>query len=208
VVRGMIFFQRVPNQTTIPMTKYIFPLLIAGASLAIVSCDTKKSDDSKDVAKEQNDNNATAKEEKKDADWAVDAADGGMFEVQTATLALTKASSPEVKKFAQMMVDDHTKANNELKATASQKGIALPDVMSEKCQKKYYDLDQKDKKDFDKEYIDQMVKDHDDDIDKFEKEANKGDDAELKSWASAKLATLRHHYDEAKRIQDQLKNKK
>jgi len=106
-----------------------------------------------------------------------------------------------------MMVDDHTKANNELKTLAGQKSIALPDVMSEKCQNKYYDLDQKKGNDFDREYIDLMVKDHKDDIDKFEKEADKGNDADVKSWASGKLETLRHHLTEAERIQNELKNK-
>ena len=191
------------------MNKYFFQVMIAvGVTIMAMSCESKKNNDSTEVAKEQNDSSATTKEEKKDAEWAVEVADGGMFEVQTATLALTKATSPEVKKFAQMMVDDHTKANNELKSIASKKGIALPDVISEKCQKKYYDLDQKNKNDFDKDYIDLMVKDHDEDVDKFEKEANKGEDAELKSWASNTLATLRHHDEEAKRLQDVLKNKK
>ncbi len=191
------------------MNKYFFQVMIAvGASITMMSCESKKNYDNTEVAKEQNDSSATTKEEKKDAEWAVEVADGGMFEVQTATLALTKATSPEVKKFAQMMVDDHTKANNELKSMASKKGIALPDVMSEKCQKNYYDLDQKDKKDFDKDYIDLMVNDHNEDVDKFEKEANQGEDADLKSWASSTLATLRHHDEEAKRLQDVLKDKK
>jgi putative membrane protein len=83
----------------------------------------------------------------------------------------------------------------------------LPDVMSEKRQKNYYDLDQKKGAEFDKGYMDQMVKDHKDDIDKFEKEAENGKDAEIKSWAAGKLATLRHHLEEAERIRDGLNRK-
>jgi putative membrane protein len=191
------------------MKKNILNILALSLLMAFTSCDRKK--DSKDVAEDTNKENLKGTDEKKDADFAVEAADGGLYEVQLGTLAVTSAVSPQVKSFGQMMVDDHTKANNELKDLASQKGIALPDVMSEKCQQKYYDLDKKDRKDkndFDKEYIDQMVKDHKDDIDKFEKEADKGNDPEIKSWASGKLATLRHHLDEAQRIQDELKNKK
>jgi putative membrane protein len=191
------------------MKKNIFNILLLALVFAFASCDTKKNqDDSKEIAEDQNDKKLEDSDTKKDAEFAVDAADGGLYEVQMGTLALTKASSPDVKKFGQMMVDDHSKANTELKGLAAQKSITIPDVMSEDCQKKYYDLDKKDKKDFDKEYIDQMVKDHKDDIDKFEKEADKGNDNDVKSWAAGKLATLRHHLEEAQRIQDALKNNK
>jgi putative membrane protein len=188
------------------MKKNIINVLLIGFVLVFASCETKRNEDSKDAAEDKNEKLADT-DLKKDSEFAVEAADGGLFEVQLATLVLTKATAPQVKQFAQMMVDDHTKANSELKTLAGQKSIALPDVMSEKCQRKYYDLDQKKGSDFDKEYIDLMVKDHKDDIDKFEKEAEKGNDAEIKSWASGKLATLRHHLTEAERIQDELKNK-
>lgn len=188
------------------MNKNIVNILLLAIAIAFASCETKKSEDSKDVAEEQNEEKLEDSDLEKDSEFAVAAADGGLYEVQVGTLALTKATSPQVKQFAQMMVDDHTKANNELKALASQKGISLPDVMGEKCQKKYYDLDQKEKADFDKEYIDQMVKDHKEDIDKFEDEADKGNDTEVKSWAAGKLAALRHHLEEAERLQETLKN--
>lgn len=191
------------------MKKNRLQMILAALVLVFSACETKQRDDSKDVAEEQNEENLENSDIKRDSEFAVDAADGGLYEVQIGTLALTKATSPEVKQFAQMMVDDHTKANNELKDLAGNKGIALPDVISEKCQKKYYDIDQKNKgEEFDKAYMEQMVKDHKDDIDKFEKEANNGNDAELKAWASGKVATLRHHLEEAERINDQLKGNK
>lgn len=91
------------------------------------------------------------------------------------------------------MVNDHSKANNELKMLASQKNITLPEVLSEKCQKKYEDLSKKSGHDFDKDYTELMVKDHKDDIDAFKKEADKGNDPEIKAWASGKVPTLEHH---------------
>jgi putative membrane protein len=190
------------------MKKNIVNVVLMGLVLVFTSCETKKNEDSKDAAEDANKEQLDS-DLKKDSEFAVEAADGGLFEVQLATLALTKGTAASVKQFAQMMVDDHAKANNELKTLSGQKGISLPDVISEKCQKKYYDLDQKNKgSDFDKEYIDLMVKDHKDDIDKFEKEADKGNDAEIKSWASRKLGALRHHLAEAERIQDELKKNK
>lgn len=187
------------------MKRNIVPMLLLALIVFISSCESKRNEDSAEAAEEQNDEKLEDSDLKKDSEFAVEATDGGLYEVQLATLATTKAVSPQVKQFAKMMIDDHSKANNELKSLAGTKGIALPDVMCEKCQKKYYDLDQKNGADFDKEYIDMMVKDHKDDIDKFEKEADKGNDGEIKTWASGKLATLRHHGEEAERIQKALK---
>jgi putative membrane protein len=190
------------------MKKSVAKFLALLFIISLVACETKKNEDSTEVAEEQNDENKDSDAEK-DADFAVDVADGGLYEVQLSTMALTKATSADVKKFAQMMVDDHTKANNELKALASDKGIALPDVMREKKQKKYYDLERDEKKEnFDKNYMDEMVQDHKDMIDKFEKEAENGKDADVKSWAAGKLATLRHHLEEAERIRDLVKDSK
>lgn len=182
---------------------HVFALLFA---LFVISCDSKKTEDSTEVAEEQNEESAANSDTKKDSDFAVEAADGGLYEVQLATLALTRATSPEVKKFAQMMVDDHSKANQELKDLAGKKGISLPDVMGEKKQEKYYEFERDEKKEnFDKKFMEQMVDDHENDVKNFEKEAENGEDADLKSWAATKLSALRHHLEEAKRINDSLK---
>ncbi len=188
------------------MNRKLFSILVSAALLfSVAACESKK-EDSKDIAEEQNDEKLDDTKLEDAAEKAVEIADGGLYEVQLATMALTKASSPRVKEFAQMMVNDHTKANNELKALASKKNMVLPDVMSEKCQKKYYDLEQKEKgNDFDKEFIDQMVKDHKEDIDKFKDLAEDSKDVDLQSWASTKIPALQHHLDEAQRIQDELK---
>lgn len=188
------------------MKKAIFQILFLALAVNFLSCDSKKTDDSAEVAEDQNDAKHDDSDLEKDSKRAVEIADGGLYEVQLATMALTKAKSPEVKKFAQMMVDDHTKANNELKAWAGKKGVSLPDVMSEDKQKKYYDLERdEDASDFDEEYMDEMVEDHKKDINKFEDIADDAKDAELKSWAAEKLATLRHHLAEAERIHDAVK---
>ena len=69
-------------------------------------------------------------------------------------------------------------------------------------------LREKKGRDFDKDYIDMMVKDHKEDIELFEKEAEKGNDADLKAWANAKLPTLREHLRMAESIQQDIKNMK
>ncbi|MEX2233253.1 MAG: DUF4142 domain-containing protein [Cyclobacteriaceae bacterium] len=176
--------------------------------LTLVSCGTKDGrEDSTEVAEDQNEEQLDNKAED-DAEFAVEAADGGVLKVQASTLALTKATSPQVKQFAQMMVDDHTKANNELKALAQQKNIMLPTVLGDAHQHKLDNLGEKTGAEFDKEYMDLMVKDHKEAIDEFEDAAEDDEDAEIKSWASSKLPGLRQHLEHAERTQETAKDNK
>jgi putative membrane protein len=187
------------------MKKHIWNTLLIAILLTSFSCGNKK-DDSKEVAEDQNEEKFDDSKIEKDTEFAVAAADGGMLEVQLGELAQTNGASAGVKEFGKTMADEHGKANAELKALAASKNITLPGALSDKCQKKYNDLVEKKGADFDKDYIDLMVSDHKDDIDKFEKEADKGNDADVKTWASGKLPTLRHHLEMAQQTQDALKN--
>ena len=137
----------------------------------------------------------TARPSEADTKFAMEAADGGMMEVELGRLALTKATSPMVKQHAQMMVDDHSKANAELKSLAATKGITLPDSMSADHKKHYKELSGKKGTAFDKAYTDMMVDDHKKDLDKFKDEADKGTDPDIKAWASGKVPTLQQHLD-------------
>lgn len=187
------------------MKKSILCLLMPALMFTWVSCGNDGRQDSTEVAEEQNEETYKGDDDD-DAEFAVEAADGGLMEVQLGTLALTKASSPEVKQFAQMMVDEHSKANNELKSLAQQKNITLPTVMGDETKRKYDNLSEKSGAEFDKEYMDLMVKDHKEDIEEFEEQAEESKDAEIKAWASSKVATLREHLREAERIQEGLDN--
>jgi putative membrane protein len=186
--------------------RFVFAAMV---SVALVSCGQQaKQEDPKDAAAEQNEEKFDDSDKEKDTNFAIDAADGGMLEVELGKLAQQKASSAEVKKFAQMMVDDHSKANDELKALAQQKNISLPASLSEKNQDRVKNMQEKTGADFDKEYMDFMVNDHEEDIDAFEDEAENGKDAEIKSWAAGKVTTLRHHLEMAKATQEIVKNQK
>jgi putative membrane protein len=143
-----------------------------------------------------------------DAKFAVDAADGGLMEVELGNLAQQKATTQRVKDFGAMMVRDHSKANDQLHALATAKNISVPSSVSEDKMKMINNLREKNGMDFDREYIDHMVSDHKDDIDMFEKMADKGKDDGLRSFASTTLATLRAHLDSAQNIQTMLKNRK
>src|SRR3954471_11179493 len=67
-----------------------------------------------------------------DQAWVMNVAKDGMAEVELGRLAADKASNADVKKFGQRMVDDHTKANDELKMIASSKNITLPTAVDAK----------------------------------------------------------------------------
>ncbi|RAW00117.1 DUF4142 domain-containing protein [Pseudochryseolinea flava] len=182
-------------------------LTLAFVFAVAVSCGKKAETDSKEVAEEQNEEKFDEKSDEKTAEFVVNAADAGMLEVQLGQLAASNGTSPQVKQFGQMMVDDHAKVNDELKSTAISKNITVPSALSEKSQKVYDDLAAKKGEEFDKEYIDQMVKDHKDAIDLFEKQAKDGKDSVFATWAQGKIPSLQHHLEIAETTQKNLKEK-
>src|SRR5687767_2276573 len=193
--------------------------VIAMACLALFAtqaCNDGGSDDAVKSANESNEvkqdsaehnetTTAASTVSEEDSKFAVDAASGGMMEVQLGELAQQKASSQQVKDFGKMMVRDHSKANDELKSIALNKNITLPPAPGEDHMDHIKNLSEKSGKEFDKDYMKMMVKDHEDDIDKFEKCSKDAKDAELKAFAEKALPTLREHHNAAKKINDAIK---
>lgn len=140
-----------------------------------------------------------------DSNFAVEAASGGLAEVELGKLAQTKATNAQVKEFGTMMVDDHTAANNELMELAKLKNISLPSVPGEDEQKVKDDLVQKSGKDFDKAYVDAMIDDHKKDIKLFSDEMKSAKDLDIKAFASKTLPVLQKHLDHIQKIHDSMK---
>ncbi|QJD96471.1 DUF4142 domain-containing protein [Mucilaginibacter robiniae] len=140
-----------------------------------------------------------------DSKFAVDAANGGMAEVELAKVAQAKATNPQVKSFADMMIKDHTKANDELMALAKTKNITLPTTLGNDEQKVMTDLNQKKGADFDKAYVSDMVDDHKKDVDLFEKASKDSKDADLKAFATKTLPVLKMHLQTIEGIQKSMK---
>ncbi len=128
-----------------------------------------------------------------DKKFVMEAAVGGMEEVQLGQLAAQKASDTDVKNFGQKMVDDHSKANDQLKQVASQKGITVPSTLPASKQKEVDHLSKLSGAAFDKAYVSMMVKDHKKDVAEFKKESTKAKDSDVKSFASTTLPTLQDH---------------
>lgn len=146
-------------------------------------------------------NNATTN---KPADFMTEAAQGGMAEVEMGKLAASKAQNAEVKKFGQMMVDDHTKINTEMKALAAKKNVTLPtDIGSHKSPMDK--LSGLSGADFDRDYVRDMVNDHQDDVAAFQKQADTATDADLKAFAAKTLPILKKHLDAINAIQAKMK---
>jgi putative membrane protein len=122
-----------------------------------------------------------------------DAAEGGMAEVAMGALAQQKARSQSVKDFGAQMVKDHSAANEKLKALAESKNITLPanpsvEEMTAKAKLQVLSGDS-----FDKSYIKGMIKDHEEDVAEFKKEATSGQDPDAREFARATLPTLEAH---------------
>ena len=122
------------------------------------------------------------------------AAQDGLAEVELGKLATEKATSADVKQFGQRMVDDHSKANDELTKLASSKGISAPtEVTNPKHKSLMSRLEKLSGKEFDRAYIQAMVGDHEHAVGAFRSFAAHGQDAELKAWAERTLPTLEEH---------------
>ncbi|MCP2226423.1 MULTISPECIES: DUF4142 domain-containing protein [Pseudomonas] len=139
-------------------------------------------------------------------DFVDNAAAGGIAEIETSRLALEKSSSADIKKFANMMITDHSKANDELAALAKKNDIEVPDETTLVKQAKEKILDMRDES-FDAAYANNQVKAHEDTIKLFEKQANTVTDdkvkgaTDLKGFAQKMLPALEKHLEMAKELQ-------
>lgn len=139
--------------------------------------------------------------DKSDTKFLTEAAGGGMFEVQAGRLAVDKGQDPEVKSFGQMLVTDHSAANDQLKSLAAAKGVALPPELPKDLQKKIAELQGKSGTDFDKEFMKEVGIDaHKKDIKLFDKDGRKAKDGDVQAFASKTLPTLKEHLEHAEKI--------
>ena len=136
----------------------------------------------------------------RDRDFVMDAAMGGLMEVELGRIASQQGASDAVKQFGQRMVDDHSKANTELMTLASGKGITLPTSIDDKHREQVTKLSAMSGADFDRAYSKMMLKDHEKDVSEFEKESTKGGDADIKAFATSTLPTLQEHLQMARAL--------
>ena len=119
-------------------------------------------------------------------------------------MAADKAESDAVKNFGQRKMTDHGKANQELKDLAASEGVTLPTEMNAEAKALQKELSGLSGAEFDKAYMKEMLKDHKKDISAFKKEAEQGQDADVKNWAAKTLPTLQEHYTIAQTTSSQI----
>jgi putative membrane protein len=188
---------------------FVHLFLFAGGLMLLIDCNNGRRDDSVNNANAQNAKKDSAVTPRStamdDAKFLVKAADGGMLEVQLGQLAAKRAVNRRVKNFGSMMVQDHTKANNDLEMLATSKNVTIPQTLSDDSQKKFNKLNAVTGTDFDKAYMDMMVDDHNDDVSDFTKEAKESTDNDVQSFANKTLPVLQIHLDSARAIQSVVK---
>ena len=136
-----------------------------------------------------------------DRRFILEAAGSGMFEVQAAQLATTKASDPNVKSFAGMLIDHHTKANDELTKIANAKGVELPAAPPRAQRREIEQMGKRDGQAFDGEFVKTIgIKAHEKDIKAFEKASKDVKDPELKAFVDKTLPTLKEHLAMAQKL--------
>ncbi|HVL57959.1 MAG TPA: DUF4142 domain-containing protein [Burkholderiaceae bacterium] len=139
-----------------------------------------------------------------DRKFVTEAAASGMAEVQLSKLAMERAANPQVREFAQRMVEDHTKANQELMQIASAKGLELPTELQRGDRRTLDKLTKAEGADFDRQFIDWQVDEHQSAIKQFEREAKDGKDPQLQQFAQKHLPALKEHLQMAKQLDSQL----
>jgi putative membrane protein len=128
-----------------------------------------------------------------DRGFMLEAASGGVAEVELGRLAVQRAASDVVRQFGQRMMTDHGAANQELMQLAQQKGVMLPQQPDAKHRAAIDRLAALTGAQFDQAYMAEMMRDHQADAVVFEREVREGQDADLRAWASKVLGTVREH---------------
>ena len=171
---------------------FIFPV-----GLALAASDSTKASESSKESKSK----LPSGEER----FMKEAASGGLMEVELGKIAAEKGSHQRVKEFGKRMQADHGKANEQLKKIASSKGVDLPTQPSGEHKSTMDKLTKLSGAEFDREYMEAMVDDHKEDIEKFQTQADKGKDPELKKFASETLPILKKHLELAQSTEKQIK---
>lgn len=194
--------------TTVLAAAAASALFAASGSYAQDKDQTSAQDKEQTQQKSQKAQASGQKESRGDARHMRDMAQANMAEIEAGKLALQKAQSDEVKKYAQQMVDDHTKMLDEMKQLAQAKGVDLPTAPDRKHQRLMKKLESASGEDFDRAYMSAMVRDHRDALKVAQRTAKSAKDSELKSSAQKAAPEIQDHLKMAQEIEKTEKSEK
>jgi putative membrane protein len=187
-----------------------FVAVVALFCLALAGCQQQKGASDREANREpsaqqtQQTQEAQSEQLNSDQRFIVDAAQDGRSEVELGQLAASKASSPAVKRLAQKIVADHTKANQQLESLPSASQALQSATMPPEKGSTTDRLSQLSGKEFDRAFVEQVVQDHENAINRFKEAAASAQDPTVKQFASQTLATLEQHLEMAKSLQKSL----
>jgi len=138
-----------------------------------------------------------------DAEFVKQAASAGMMEVELGRHVSQHAADPQVRQFGQQMVTDHGKANQELKEVAQREGLSVPSSMQEEHREKVEELTKLRGRELDRAYMEEMVDDHDHDVETFREQAEE-QQSDVDRWAATTVPTLEAHLARARSIEEDL----
>jgi len=183
------------------LTNFLLVGLSAGVSLATLAQSTVKDTAAPPKTGAQSTPVKAASWTAQDKTFASKAAQAGHAEVEAGKIATSRSSNPEVKKFAEQMITDHSKAGQELEQISRAKGVTLPAEPDAAHKKLAARLQTLEGPAFDRVYISEAgVKDHAAVVKLFQTQTKNGKDAELKGFAEKTLPTIQHHEQMAKAL--------
>lgn len=171
-------------------------LIAACIGLTLPSCgnDSSKHDaNSKEAAKEENDDKFDTRESEKKAEFVVNAVAAQMAEIQVLELAGTRTTNKEIKSMSADMVKDHNLMLEELKAFAVERGVTVPTEITADDAKAIQSLREEKQVDFDKKVLKDLEDRHDKSVKNYEKCADSSEDVDLKNLANKQLPMIRSH---------------
>lgn len=188
------------------MKRWTQVMLGLGLAASIVACNDNRANEANNTAARDTGAPIGTAGASADRDWIEDQLEDGQAEINLAQLATERATSPQVKEFAQMMVKDHQAAGDELKQAASAANVQInpPAELDRDHKDLQEDLAKLSGRDFDRKYIDAMVDEHQEAVNELEKKTD-SDNMQVRQWASKTLPTVKQHLERARQIQETLK---
>lgn len=210
--RNRIFMKA--HKIKVRVMKGIYSILTIAASVMLLSCNESRRGTDSNVNEPRNE--AAAEENKakfegktqRDARFVFETVASNYGEIKLAELANQKSRSEEVKEVAQMILEDHTTALNELKTLAQAKAIEVPVEETESFHNKLENMAEESAEDFDEEWVKAMLDHHDTDIEKFEDRLEDTEDAELKAYINKMLPILKKHRERLEACREAMRNQK
>lgn len=188
------------------MNRHFLLVGVAALSLTLAACG--QSERTEAVAPDANPAATvpTPADETAAPEFVAKAAASDMFEIEAGKIALERATNPEVKAFAQMMVDGHNKTTADLKAAIAASGLTItpPATLPDDKSTALADLRSVDVAGFDKAYMNGQVDAHQATLNLLSRYAQDGDNAQLRGTAAAMLPIIQQHLDRARTLRDSL----